>query len=634
MFVIGTAGHIDHGKSSLINRLTGIDPDRLPEEKQRGMTIDLGFAWYDMSDGRRIGIVDVPGHERFVRNMIAGAGGIDAVILVVAADDGWMPQSQEHLQITKLLGVKCGLVVITKIDLVEKSWVDLVEDDLREKLKGSFLEKAPIIKVSSITGEGFDILKLEIEKLAGSITSREDIGKMRLYIDRAFVLAGMGGVVTGTLRGGVLRIGQDVAVFRAKKRGKIRTIQSHNQHVEISYPGQRTAVSLTGIEKEELARGNVISLPEIIENYPDDAILALSVSVIREAKVSINDRRRLLMILGTTEVEGEIRLFEKTAISPGENGILFFRPFEPVFAFIGDRFIVRLPTPQITIGGGIVLDVLSEMPRRKDIHRYIYLEERKNLTCQSLIQSSISKSLFVDPEKDFLFSIYSISTIMAAVDGMIQNGICQMYDGKLFRSADLKGVKEKIITALTTFFEAHPHIDGLSLDEIALLAKIRASTMEMIIRLMHDEKLIVKKKNRFDLPGREIEVRGELKRMAELISAELLKSGFTPPLIEDIIGDNRLSREAFDFLVASGDIVKIGGGLAFHRDSWRRILKFIRDVFDSGEQLTVSYFREKLASTRKYVVPILEETDRVGITERQGDIRIKGAKYDTIQSIL
>jgi len=512
MFVIGAAGHIDHGKSSLINRLTGIDPDRLPEEKRRGMTIDLGFAWYDMTDGQRIGIVDVPGHERFVRNMIAGTGGIDAVMLVVAADDGWMPQSQEHLQITKLLGIKYGLVVITKIDLVEKSWVDLVEEDLKEKLKGCFLEAAPVIKVSSITGEGFDVLKLEIEKLAGSITSREDIGKMRLYIDRAFVLAGLGGVVAGTLRGGVLKIGQEVAVFPARKRGKIRTMQSHNQQVELSYPGQRTAVSLTGIEKEELARGNVVSLPEIVENYPDDAVLALSVSVITEATVSVNDRRRLLMILGATEVEGEIRLFDKTAINPGENGIMFFRPFEPVLAFIGDRFILRLPTPQITIGGGIVLDLLSEMPRRKDIKRYIYLQEREDLACRNLIQSSLSKSLFVDHEKDFLFSNYSSSAIMATINEMIQNGICQMYDGKLFRPDDLKGVKDNIIAVLTSFFEAHPHIDGLSFDEIVALAKVGASTMEIIMRLMHDEKLLVKKKNRFDLPGREITVRGELKK--------------------------------------------------------------------------------------------------------------------------
>ncbi len=634
MFVIGAAGHIDHGKSSLINRLTGIDPDRLPEEKRRGMTIDLGFAWYDMTDGQRIGIVDVPGHERFVRNMIAGTGGIDAVMLVVAADDGWMPQSQEHLQITKLLGIKYGLVVITKIDLVEKSWVDLVEEDLKEKLKGCFLEAAPVIKVSSITGEGFDVLKLEIEKLAGSITSREDIGKMRLYIDRAFVLAGLGGVVAGTLRGGVLKIGQEVAVFPARKRGKIRTMQSHNQQVELSYPGQRTAVSLTGIEKEELARGNVVSLPEIVENYPDDAVLALSVSVITEATVSVNDRRRLLMILGATEVEGEIRLFDKTAINPGENGIMFFRPFEPVLAFIGDRFILRLPTPQITIGGGIVLDLLSEMPRRKDIKRYIYLQEREDLACRNLIQSSLSKSLFVDHEKDFLFSNYSSSAIMATINEMIQNGICQMYDGKLFRPDDLKGVKDNIIAVLTSFFEAHPHIDGLSFDEIVALAKVGASTMEIIMRLMHDEKLLVKKKNRLDLPGREITVRGELKKTAELISSELLKSGFTPPTIEELIGGERLRREAFDFLAASGVIVKIGGGMAFHRDSWQRILGFIMEIFDSGEQLTVSHFRGKLASTRKYVVPILEETDRLGITERQGDIRIKGAKYDTIKSFL
>ena len=255
MFVIGTAGHIDHGKSSIIMRLTGIDPDRLPEEKERGMTIDLGFAWYHSPQGKRIGIVDVPGHEKFVRNMIAGAGGIDAVILVVAADDGWMPQSQEHLQITKLLGIKYGIVAITKIDLVENSWVDLVEEDLRDRLRNTFLADAPIVRLSSTTGEGFDRLKDEIGRLSEIIIERDDIGKPRLCIDRSFVLPGMGGVVTGTLRGGTLRVGQEAAIFPSRKKGKIRTIHSHNQLVDISLPGQRTAVSMTGIDKEFLVRG-------------------------------------------------------------------------------------------------------------------------------------------------------------------------------------------------------------------------------------------------------------------------------------------------------------------------------------------------------------------------------------------
>ncbi|MCP4703154.1 MAG: selenocysteine-specific translation elongation factor, partial [candidate division Zixibacteria bacterium] len=259
MFVIGTAGHIDHGKSSIISRLTGIDPDRLPEEKERGMTIDLGFAWYDTEDGQRVGLVDVPGHERFVKNMIAGAGGIDALILVVAADDGWMPQSQEHLQITRLLGIKHGLVALTKIDLVEDNWVDLVEEDIKDKLKNTFLAKAPIVRLSSETGVGFDDLKKEIANLTGKMINREDIGKPRLYVDRSFVLPGMGGVVAGTLRGGRFSAGMEVSVFPARKKGKIRILHSHNENVANSSPGQRTAVSLTGIDKQYLNRGSVLT---------------------------------------------------------------------------------------------------------------------------------------------------------------------------------------------------------------------------------------------------------------------------------------------------------------------------------------------------------------------------------------
>ncbi|MFH2035995.1 MAG: selenocysteine-specific translation elongation factor, partial [Candidatus Zixiibacteriota bacterium] len=329
MFILGTAGHIDHGKSAIIKRLTGTDPDRLPEEQERGMTIDIGFAFYDISNNQRVGIIDVPGHERFVKNMISGAGGIDAVLLVIAADDGWMPQSQEHLQIIKLLNVRYGLIALSKIDLADPSWVELVTADIEEKVKGSFLEGAPIIPLSSITGEGFDRLKEEINKLAEKVVVRDDIKKPRLYVDRSFILPGMGGVVAGTLRGGTFETGQNVAVFPAKKTGKVRIIQSHGEKIEKAYPGQRTSLSLTGIDKEFLGRGNLVSTSEIIEEYPNEPVLAISAELLTESAVILENRRKLLMILGTTEVEGEIRLFGEKPIIPGDRGIIFFKPFQP-----------------------------------------------------------------------------------------------------------------------------------------------------------------------------------------------------------------------------------------------------------------------------------------------------------------
>ena len=324
MIVVGTAGHIDHGKSAIVKRLTGTDPDRLPEEKARGMTIDLGFAFLRTPDGEEIAFVDVPGHERFVKNMIAGAGGVDVVMLVVAADDGWMPQSQEHFEIIKLLGVKSGLIVINKIDLAESDWLEILKQDIRERVKDSFLANAPIFEVSAITGDGFDRLLAHLTGLPHTIKSRKDYGKARLFIDRSFVRPGIGGVVTGSLRGGKLSAGQTVTVWPSLNRGKIRSLQTHNDDLPSVGPGHRTAVSLTGIDKEDLRRGGVISDSTELEYLKEHDVFALSVELVKDAAVPIEDRRRVLIMLGTTEVEGEIRMFDRSEIKPASSGIAFF----------------------------------------------------------------------------------------------------------------------------------------------------------------------------------------------------------------------------------------------------------------------------------------------------------------------
>jgi selenocysteine-specific elongation factor len=633
MFVIGTAGHIDHGKSSIIMRLTGIDPDRLPEEKERGMTIDLGFAWYDSPHGKRIGIVDVPGHEKFVRNMIAGAGGIDAVILVVAADDGWMPQSQEHLQITKLLAIKFGIVAITKIDLVENSWVDLVEEDLRDRLRNTFLADAPIVRLSSTTGEGFDKLKDEIGRLSDIIMERDDISKPRLCIDRSFVLPGMGGVVTGTLRGGTLRVGQEVSIFPSRNKGKIRTIHSHNQLVDISLPGQRTAVSMTGIDKEYLIRGGTISTPEIIAAYPEEYALAIDVSVIEESEIVIEDRRRLLMILGTMETEGEIRLLENYPIPPGGRGIMFFRPFSSVLAFVGDRFILRLPTPQKTIGGGVVLDILCKMPRRKDLFQYEYLKTSSDLTPENLINSQLTVSPFVD-DKDLLHSNYSDRQIKTAFDKMVSDGLLLIHNKKYYRPNELDTIINRILESVQTYFNAFPHKDGIALDEICRAMGNSSAMLEPIIPMMIERGQLARKKNLYDVPGREIYVTGELKNQAELLSQKIKSGGFAPLALGELIGEEKRQREALEYLILKGEIVRLNPELAFHKENWINIINIIYQMLENGESLTVASLREKLNNSRKYTVPILEETDRIGITERNGDIRTKGKRYDESKTIL
>ena len=628
MFIIGTAGHIDHGKSSIIKRLTGINPDRLPEEKAREMTIDLGFAWYDTSDNKRIGIVDVPGHERFVRNMIAGAGGIDAVILVVAADDGWMPQSQEHLQVTQLLGIKHGLIALTKIDMAEPAWIDLVEQDIRDKLKNTYLAEAPLIKLSSTTGEGFDNLKTEIEKLDSNIVQRENINKPRLFCDRAFVVAGMGGVATGTLRGGTLSVGQEIAVYPSKKKGKIRTIQSHNQQVETSYPAQRTAASLTSIDKEHFGRGSVLSDPNLVESYPDNPILAVHISVLPESTVALENRRRLLMILGTTEIEGEIRLMNEYPISPGNDALVLFKPFDPVMAFIGDRFIVRLPTPQITVGGGMVLDLLESFPRKKEITKYKYLNSRIDLTVDNLVKSEFEKKMFVNIIESFNHCNYSTGEIEKSLLEMKFLSQADENNGQWYRPDDISRLENDIISSVNKFLEKFPHKEGVSLKNIADSTGLPQESLEPIITLLHNKQVLIKKKNLYDLPGRDISISGKLKTIADDLERNLKESKYTPPLIKELTNDDSEYKEALEYLINTKRVIKISPTLVYHVDSWNEIISIIKQVFEREEKMSVGSLKDMLGASRKYTMPILEETDRLEITSRDGDVRVRGERFE------
>lgn len=628
MFIIGTAGHIDHGKSSIIMRLTGIDPDRLPEEKNRGMTIDLGFAYYDTGSGQRIGIVDVPGHERFVRNMIAGAGGIDAVMLVIASDDGWMPQSLEHFQIVKLLGIKYGIIALTKTDLAESSWTDLVEEDIRDKVGGTFLEKAPIVRVSSETGEGFDRLREEIEKLSQEIVVREDIGKPRLYCDRSFVLKGIGGVVTGTLKGGGLRTAQEVAVFPSRTKGKIRSIQSHNKDVDRAEPGQRTAVGFTGIEKENLVRGGVVSTIPIVNNYPDCQVFAIDLKLLDNSPVIVEDRRRLLMIVGTTEIEGEIRLFGDIPITPGNSGLIFFKPFEPVMSFIGDRCIMRLPTPQVTVGGGVLLDIIEEFPRKKELASYNYLQERRELTPENLIESELHKKSYVVLPDDFRFTVFDDMGLKDIFENAVKEGKVEPYSGKYLDGIAVGEISKKIVRGMKRAFEREPHLNGLSLDMMTELSGLKPSRLEFYLDYLTDKKEIVKKGNRFDLAGRTLEIKGALKEAADKIEKALLAEPFAPPRLSELTEKGKESEQAMHYLLNSGAVYRAGKDIVFHAEAWVKLISGIRELINKKGEITVADIRDAFKTTRKYAVPILEECDRIGMTERNGDSRTRGDKFE------
>lgn len=628
MIVVGTAGHIDHGKSAIVKRLSGTDPDRLPEEKARGMTIDLGFAFYETAGGDNVALVDVPGHERFVRNMIAGAGGIDAVMLVIAADDGWMPQSEEHFQITRLLGLKAGLVVINKIDLVEPDWLELLEGEIREKVVGTFLEKAPIVKVSAQTGVGFEALAEHLDLLSERLKSRNETGKARLYIDRSFVRPGMGGVVTGTLRGGHLKLGQLVAAWPSGATGKVRSLQSNNRDVETAGPGQRTAVSLTGIEKELLVRGGVISERTDLDYFRDHPVLALSIEILADSPVPLLDRRRLLLIAGTTEVEGEVRMFDQNEIAPSGRGLVFFRPEQPLYGLVGDHFIVRLPTPMVTIGGGILLDHLERFPRRKELSSLAYLSERLTASLEALVISELKKHTLITPDELLRDADSTATEVSDMVEKLTEQGTLGVFEGHLYHTAQLAEQAEFAQSELENYFKENPHLKGLPLSALESVLSFRSDRLPVLLKYLVRQSILSKTGELFDLAGRGMSLKGVIKQAHDEIMNRLGEHPYDPPKLAELVAGGKIYQQAVKFIIDSEEGHKCGSEFIFLVDKWQDIVGFVRDQLDQQDKLMVSDLRNRFGISRKYAIPILEETDRLKLTARQGDIRIKGERFE------
>ena len=628
MLTIGTAGHIDHGKSAVVKRMTGTDPDRLPEEKSRGMTIDLGFAFMSSSSGEEIGFVDVPGHERFVRNMIAGVGGIEVVMLVVAADDGWMPQSEEHFQIIRLLGITRGLIVINKIDLVDDDWLQLLTEDVKEKVKGSFLAEAPIFAVSAATGAGFEPLIAYLKDLPAQIASSRDIDQARLYIDRSFIRPGIGKVVAGTLRGGSLSVGQAISVWPGNHRGKVRSLQSNSREVERATPGQRTALSVTGVDKEYLLRGGCISDRTDLSFFRDHPVLALSVELLANSPVTLTDRRRVLLITGTTEVEGEIRVFQQKTIAPSTKGVVFFKPDEPPFTLIGDHYIMRLPTPMVTLGGGRVLDHLDRFPRRKTYAAMEYLNERMSGNLEDLIVSELKKRV-IAPVDDFLKDAdHSRNDILKIIERLTKEKTAGRHDKYVFLNEELEQAKEQFHASILRFLEDKPHLKGLSADELARASKLNKGLTAALVSYMVSTGEMVRMADRYNLVGRGMSLKGELKKAHDQIMAALKSEPYTPPRLTDLAKGGKNFREAIKYVLEAGEGYKCGSEFVFLPEVWDEILVFIKNHLAEKDFLNVADLKNRFGFTRKFAIPILEETDRTGLTQRQGDIRVKGNRFE------
>jgi selenocysteine-specific elongation factor len=618
MFVIGTAGHIDHGKSALVLALTGIDPDRLPEEKERGMTIDLGFAWLSLPDGSEVGIVDVPGHERFVKNMVSGVGGIDAVLFVVAADDGWMPQSQEHLQILDLLKIKKGIVVITKIDLVKEDWLSLVEEDIKEKVQGTILESVPIIKVSSTKKIGIDRLYDEIVKMISQIQPREDIGKPRMYIDRVFTMAGRGTVVTGTLRDGPFHIGEEIEILPQKISARIRDLQTHKKKFEKALPGTRVAMNLAGVEKEQIQRGDVVT--KLGQDETTDIFMA-KVDLVSTLSFPIKHNAQILLILGTTELLAKINVLDKDKIEPGGSAFVQFKCKANLLARIGDHFILRLPSPQITIGGGIVLDVSSKLYKRKDKELLSLLERRSTLNLSDLIFSELEQKDLVLRRNILRSSNFSQSQIESTLIELQKEGKVLLTENLVTNKSRWEEVLNGITKEVENTHQKFPFKIGLKSAELSGKLKIEENLLTEAIKYLIRDGKVVQQEAYLRLPSHQPQLNPEQKNLSQKILQKFVANPLSPPTKEEILEEDSDYEEVLMFLIQGGDLIELKDGVLFRKEDFEKFKNRIVDFIKKNGQATVSQLREHLSTTRKYMVPILEKLDQLGVTQREGDKR-------------
>ena len=621
MFVVGTAGHIDHGKSSLVLKMTGIDPDRLPEEKERGMTIDLGFAWATLPSGRQIGIVDVPGHERFVKNMVAGVGGIDAVIFVIAADDGWMPQTEEHFQIISLLGIKTGLVALTKKDLVDDDYLQLQIDAIRIRLAGSFLDGCPIVPTSTMTGEGFADIPAKLDELLTDEMQRPDIGAARLFIDRRFTIQGMGTVVTGTLLEGRLAVDQQVEIQPSGAKTRIRNLQTHKSKISEAVPGSRVAINLAGIEKGAIERGEAVCLPGSI--IPTSQI-AGELTLIAGARMPLRNGAEISFLIGTADIMGRVYLLDKEIIKAGENGLVRIKLSSPVAAKIGDKFIIRRISPQETIGGGRALDTEYAAGSKNKALMQGILKRRSNLTPESIILSELEKNIRVSSARllqNIPFKKGAMERSLAELAA--RNEITMAGDSVLSRKF-LEKFAGPALQIITDEHETHPWSEGIDPGVLAKKLKINPEQQPAVVEHLVSAGQIRIDKGLLKLAGHQAQLNPDQQRLQGRLHARLSASPLSSPTRKEFIDEDPKFEVVINFLKDKGDIIELKGGILLTRRDFEKVSESLVEYLKKARKATASDIKTHLKTSRKYVIPLLERFDQMGITRRDGDYRVLG----------
>ncbi|MDI6800594.1 MAG: selenocysteine-specific translation elongation factor [Thermodesulfovibrionales bacterium] len=616
--ILGTAGHIDHGKSSLVKALTGTDPDRLKEEKERGITIDLGFANLAYPDGLTVGIVDVPGHEKLIKNMLAGAGGIDIVLMVIAADEGIMPQSREHLAICELLKIKAGIVAVTKADLVDKDWLSLVIDDVRGFVKGTFLENADIVPVSARTGLNIDLLKEKIKEVAGNVKPKLVEGLFRLSIDRVFTLKGFGTVVTGTALSGTITPDAPVEILPSKIVSKVRGLQSHGRSVDKAYAGQRIGINLQGVDKEALKRGDVVVPPD---RFMPTKVIDAKLEMLADAP-PVKSRGLVHFYSGTAETIARIIIYDKDEIKAGEQCYCQFRLEEPVIILSGDRYIIRRFSPLETIGGGEILDPYPPKRKKKEGIEDLLSIEKGDL--KDKIEVKVEKSGFNGcTASDIEGWIQgNIPEITAAIEQLSKEGKLIKSQNVLFHRKIFDSFRDMVKSTLSQFHKGNPLKSGISKEELRARMPVPASRFLNLITMIDDiaaEKDVIRLK---DFKASLSEVEEGIKCR---IIAALNKDGFQPPTKSELaqklsVSEKELA-DLLKLLTKDSVVFRINDSMYITKGQYDKMIDLLKDFYCKKQEMTVAEFRDILGTTRKYAMPILEYLDSHKITLRVGDIR-------------
>ena len=628
--IVGTAGHIDHGKSALVRALTGTDPDRLAEEKRRGITIDLGFANLDLTgpagDPIRLGFVDVPGHERFVRNMLAGVGGIDLLLFVIAADESIKPQTREHFDICRLLALPRGITVLTKSDLVDAETLDVVKMEVAEFLKGSFLDPAtsPIVAVSSRTGAGLDQLRSELTRLAAEIPAKDSSAVFRLPIDRVFTMKGFGTVVTGTLISGTVHKDQELEVHPIGKRMRVRGVQVHGAAADEAIAGQRTALNLAGTDTAELARGMMLTPPQMFLSAPR---VSVSLELLRSAR-PLRDHTRVHLHAFTAETVAEITLLDRKQLQPGESGLARLKLDHPHLLLPGDRFIIRQFSPVITIGGGRVLDAAEEPRRFRAEERLNFLRAIEHADPQEALLARITRRRedglsLADAVAETGWLPTRAEQLAAALS---QSGRVARSEALLLASSVVASLRQRVSASVDEFHKANPLVQGIGKEQLRETLGLNPTVFRGVLDSLTADKKLLINGELVHAAGKGVVLRDEEAESKAQIERAFAEAGLKVPLLKDVLASLPVERgraqKIVTLLLRDRVLVKLADELVFHRDALELLRRQIVAQKARTPKLNVGNFKDLFGITRKYAIPLLEYLDRERVTRRVGDERV------------